>query len=469
MSPIPPGESYTNELALGIHEESLRFRRKVRSSVLSNAVVVLVAAIVFGVFSVTQSLQRDLPAATSNPELVMAPASGSALTTAFSALLAVILAVWFAPTTFRLGASEAPSTIARELASKSIVAAIARICVLLSLSVTVWSYWSSAVSDGPYRVPIMRMILPALLGIGFAYWAAAAEMRLGELSNDNLLWAERHREVERLKQVIAGEPSSALSWKVRVSQQFIAFVLVPVVLWILGLLIVPSPNETAALARLLTIVVVNTIGYFALSELIYRLIGRKVAAAAGLVFALVLVGTLLSLATTTAAFSSGVVDDAFHIGPIARSMLLFTVIVLSGPFVILAVFAARLPGRRWRGVIFDSAMNRYAKELTKAEEVVASTATKQTNRSASSGEAVKPFAWLGLVALLPIAPFNVMFGVLALRLIRDGRARGRAIVTAAIIIGVAMTGIGVCALIHAVFSDPTVVFCDPDSKAACIR
>lgn len=97
------------------------------------------------------------------------------------------------------------------------------------------------------------------------------------------------------------------------------------------------------------------------------------------------------------------------------------------------------------------------------------TESAQTNRPVSPGEVAKPFAWVGLVALLPIAPFNVMFGVLALRLIREDRARGRIVVIAAIVIGVIVTVVGVCTLVYAASSDPTLVSCDPDSTATCLR
>lgn len=469
MSTLDEAEMYTDELALSVQDESLRFQRKVRSNVLSNAAVIAVAAIFFGLFSKTLELQRGLSVAVRNPELVMAPASGSVLTTAFSALLAVILAVWFAPTTFRLGASESPSTIARELASKSVVAVIARLCGLLSISVAVWSWWSAAISDGPPRVEIMRMILPVLLGLGFAYWAAVAEVRLGELSNHKLRWAAHRREAERLRQVIAGDSSVSLSKSARILQRFVAFGVMPVVVWIVGLLIIPSPSGAATVARLLMVGAVNLVGYFTLCKLTYRLIGRQIAPALFHVFTLVLAGTLMLLTTSSAALPSGVTENALHFAPIARSMLLFGAAILSGPFVVLTVLAVRLPLVNRRGVILDSVMNRYAKELAKVEEAIALTESAQANRPVQPGEVAKPFAWVGLVALLPIAPFNVMFGVLALRLIREDRARGRIVVIAAIVIGVIVTVVGVCALVYAELSDPTLVFCDPDSAAVCLR
>lgn len=198
-------EVYTDEQALSIYDESVRFGREVYKTVRSSAGFVVSATAFYGLFMLTQMFQRGLSAQHRTPDVVMPSASGSLLTTAFTILLAVIIAVWFSPNTFRLGAAESPVTIARELAAQTIVTMIARLGVYLSLGLVLWAFLSFAMSAAPRQIDIVRMVLPVPLGIGFALWFAAAEVRLGEGPNQKMLWARHHRESERLRRIIADE------------------------------------------------------------------------------------------------------------------------------------------------------------------------------------------------------------------------------------------------------------------------
>ncbi|KZX21092.1 hypothetical protein [Rathayibacter tanaceti] len=468
MSETDPVEIYMDDVALGIYDESVRLRRGVLSSVLYYAAAVAPVTIFFGLFLWIRWLQRDLPAAEQMPDIVIHPANSSLLTGGFTALLAVIVAVWFTPVTFRVGASETPSTIARELASKRIVAVIARLCGLLSLSLAGWAFLSS-VTTGPGRIDVLRMVMPVVLGVGLALWAAAAEMRIGEVQVDKLLWAEYRRKAERLRLVAAGEDDHALSSRARLLQQSVAFVAIPLALWMVGLVIAPPPNGSATIARFAAEFVVTAVAYVALGEITYRLVGGQVWRAVFGYIALMFVGAFFWLSLVGAIVTSDVSDGALPLGPVARSMLLFTVVVLSGPFVALSVFTMRGPFGRWRGVIFDSVMRRYYKDLGKVERQLSRASGEQTSVQAVPLGAPTAFAWAGLVALVPVVPFNLLFAGLALRLARDRTMRGRTIAIAAIVVGVVVTVLSIGFLVHIALSDPTLIACEADPMSPCFR
>jgi hypothetical protein len=271
---------YSDKQALRIYDESVRFGRDVRKIVVSSTVVVVGTAAFFGLFMLTQVLQRGHSRAVTSAELVMVPATGQLLSTAFGALLAVILAVWFSPNSFRLGRSESPATIARELSTQRNVTFIARMCTFLALGVGLWGFISSMASSGPAYVDIARTIVPALLGLGLAWWAAAAEVRVGVTPSGQLLRAQHRREAKRLRKVLKRESQLKLTRRGRLAQYVLAFFAIPLVAWGVGVWLVPPPSWGTGVARLLTAVVVSLVGYRALVAFLYFVIGRQVAAAA---------------------------------------------------------------------------------------------------------------------------------------------------------------------------------------------
>lgn len=461
MSNAMPNEDYTRKQALRIHDESVSFGRQVHSTVWLTAMVLAVLAVFTGFFMLTQTLQRGGPASTHSDVAIM-PATGPTLTTAFTALLAVIIAIWFSPNAFRLGNSETPATIARELATREIASRIARLCVLASLAVAFWAFVSAVVRTEPQHVDMIRLVGPSLLGLGLAYWAAAADVRIAADNNQMLRWAGLHREVKRLKSTIRREDVSPLSKRERIVQSIIVFGAVPVLVWRIGLWIAPAPNPGTTFARLVAAVIVAVVGFFALREIRYQMLGRRILAVGGFVTILVFVGAMLSLTAVSGVLLEAASKDALELAPVGQGVLTFTLITLSGPFFLLALFTARRLFFGRPGLIFDSVRRRYSKELNSARE--RRIAAKPRSAGQPQNESKVPYAWEGVAAaLLPVPPFNFMLIVQAFKRTREGSARGRRAAWLAVVIGVIALVLGVGLLLVVIFAEPRLVICNKDA------
>lgn len=459
---------YSKKQALKIHDESIRFQRQVRNGVLTSGGVVAMIAVFYGLFMLTQQLQRGNPATVSNPDIVMLPATGTTLSTAFGALLAVILGVWFSPNTFRLGRSESPTTIARELATQSTIVAIARICTLLSLAVGAWAFISATLATAPQQVDVIRTIVPALIGFGLAWWAAAAEVRVAGSPIRRLQWAQRFREALRVRGIIDSEVAPRLSRRALLSQRFLAFAIVPVIAWGLGVLIVPAPNLGATVARLVTTVAIVFIAYYALRNFVYCVIGGQLWAACSVMGAVAMAGIVLASAAAAAALPTSSDDDVFELAPLGRSVLLFSVVTLSIPFLLLAVLAFRRLFGRSPGLIYDAVMRRYDREFRAANDKAEELVRNDTDDPAQVPIKTR-FAWASIAAIAPVPPFNFMFAALALRQTRGGNVRGKGVAIVAIVLGILLALVVTGVIIYAAWSNPALVFCEPRSKAVCFR
>ncbi|WP_431031060.1 hypothetical protein [Plantibacter sp. RU18] len=213
---------------------------------------------------------------------------------------------------------------------------------------------------------------------------------------------------------------------------------------------------------------VTLVAFVMLKDLLYRLIGRETWSAAIYVLApMLLAGMMLFLMTVGIVLPSEITSDATALEPVARAVLLLPVISISGPFLLLSPLTGQLPVVRQDGLIFHQVLRRLRRALYAAERRVGRASEDGDDRGVEEHR-LRPFAWAGIVAFVPILPFNLMFAGLAFKLAREHAYRGRIVAWLGLVLGSLFMVAIVASLVLVLVLHLSLVGCSDDPQSLCL-